>query len=153
MPHASPNDRFFGTYKPVLDAKNRVTVPAAWRSAEMPPLMAFFDEEEGVVWLLDRGELTRLGQMVLEDESLALEDALAFREHLYSNSMDCPLDAQGRVLLPAGFVSQLGMEKGERELTMIGKGSRIEIWSCRRLAERAGGVRAGFNRVKPKIRI
>ena len=144
------NDRFFGKFDPVLDAKNRVTVPAAFRAEGMEGLMAYFDDEEGVIWLLDREEMIRMGQAALNSPEIPREDALRFREELYS-SQPCPMDAQGRLVLPADFVARLGVVGGSQKVVMVGLGARIEVRSPERHAARAAQIKSGFQRVKGKV--
>lgn len=145
------NDRFFGTFEPVLDAKNRVTVPAPWRSEGMEGLMAFFDDSDGVIWLFDREELVRMGQEVFRNPNVSRGDAKNFREHLYSTSLDCPVDAQGRLVLPAGFVARLGAVAGSQKISLVGMGPRIEVRAADRHAVRAPSTLAGFQRAKEVI--
>ncbi|MFM7182211.1 MAG: division/cell wall cluster transcriptional repressor MraZ [Verrucomicrobiales bacterium] len=144
------NDRFFGKFDPVLDAKNRVTVPAAFREEGMDGLMAYFDDEDGVIWLLDREEMMRMGQAALNTAEISREDALRFREELYS-SQPCPMDAQGRLVLPADYVARLGLTGGSQKVVMVGLGARIEVRSPDRHAVRASQAKAGFQRVKGKV--
>jgi DNA-binding transcriptional regulator/RsmH inhibitor MraZ len=144
------NDRFFGKFDPVLDAKNRVTVPAAFRAEGMDGLMAYFDDEEGVIWLLDREEMIRMGQAALNSPEISREDALRFREELYS-AQPCPMDGQGRLVLPADFVARLGITGGSQKIVMVGLGARIEVRSPERHEARAAQIKAGFQRVKGKV--
>lgn len=145
------NDRFFGKFDPVLDAKNRVTVPAAFRSEGMEGLMAFFDDEDSVIWLFDRAEMLRMGQDVFNQPEVSRAEAREFREHLFTTSQPCPMDAQGRLVLPAEFLSKLGVVGGGSKVVMVGLGARIEVRAAERHAERASKTLAGFQRVKGKV--
>lgn len=142
------NDRFFGTFEPVLDSKNRVTVPAAWRDAGLDNLMSFFDEEDGVIWLMGREEMIRMGQNALQQTGMAKALARSFRELLYSTSVDCPVDGQGRVVLPAGQLASLGVTPGAQKIVLVGVGPRIVVRPADKDAERKKALLAGFKQVK-----
>ena len=145
------NDRFFGKFDPVLDAKNRVTVPAAFRAEGMDGLMAFFDDEDGVIWLFDREEMLRMGQDVFNQPEVSRNEAREFREHLFTTSQPCPMDAQGRLVLPAEFLTKLGVAGSDRKIVMVGLGARIEVRAADRHAARASRTLAGFQQVKGKV--
>lgn len=142
------NDRFFGTFDPVLDSKNRVTVPAAWRDSVLGNLMSFFEEEDGVIWLMDREELIRLGQSAIQLAGEAKALARSFRELLYSTSVDCPVDAQGRVVLPAAQLARLGVTPGANKIVLVGVGPRIVVRRVELDIQRKQELVPGYKQMK-----
>ncbi len=153
MDSTSHNIRFLGTFKPVLDPKNRVTVPAMWRKRELAGLMSLYDESSGFLWLMEYDEIVRMAEELANKPGVDEEDAHLFREHVYANAAECELDAQGRVVLPGEFVARLGPSKDERELTMVVRGARILVGPTAQIAPREENAKDGFNRVKGKVRL
>jgi len=61
------------------------------------------------------------------NELLALKgsDANKLRKAIFSNSVDCEIDAQGRILLPSEYRD---FAKISREVAFIGMCDHAEIW-------------------------
>jgi MraZ protein len=117
---------FKGTYRHRIDAKGRLPVPAAFRR-----LLAQSGTSAVVVTVLDQclaayptHEWSRLeSQLVALPPFSAPVKALSRR--LASHAMDCPLDVQGRILLPAALRASA---KLAREAVVAGVLNRFEIW-------------------------
>jgi len=54
------------------------------------------------------------------------QEVISFLRYLMGGAVDCPLDGQGRVLIPQSLRNHARIN---RELIMIGMLTRIEIWS------------------------
>lgn len=54
------------------------------------------------------------------------QEVVSFLRYLMGGAVDCPLDGQGRVLIPQSLRSHARID---RELIMIGMLTRIEIWA------------------------
>jgi len=117
---------FKGSYRHRIDPKGRLPVPAAFRR-----ILAEGGSSTLVVTLLDQclaayptHEWSRL-----ESQLVALppfsRPVKALSRLLSSRAMDCPLDVQGRILLPAPLraAARLG-----REAVVAGVLNRLEIW-------------------------
>jgi MraZ protein len=117
-----------GLYRHRIDPKGRIPIPAAFRRA-------LGDASAVVVTPLDQclaayppSEWARL-----EDQLRALpafsKPAKSLTRLLTSRAVDCELDVQGRILLPAALraVAEL-----DREALVIGVLNRIEVWSPER---------------------
>ena len=50
----------------------------------------------------------------------------AFVRYFFSGASECPLDRQGRILIPPSLREFAGLEK---EVVLAGLANRIEIWS------------------------
>jgi transcriptional regulator MraZ len=117
---------FKGAYRHRIDAKGRLPVPAAFRRR-----LAESGTSSVVVTVLDQclaayptQEWSRLeSQLVALPPFSAPVKALSRR--LASQAMDCPLDVQGRILLPAALRDSA---KLTREAVVAGVLNRFEIW-------------------------
>ena len=115
---------FLGTYEPKLDDKGRVILPARFRE----------DMEGGIV--LTRGQehciyafpAQEFEQMTLElrRAPLSSKQARDYVRVLLSGAYKEVPDKQGRITLPPDLRKYAGLD---RELTVIGAGSRAEIWN------------------------
>lgn len=54
------------------------------------------------------------------------QEVISFLRYLMGGAVDCPLDGQGRVLIPQSLRNHARIDK---ELIMIGMLTRIEIWA------------------------
>lgn len=115
---------FLGTYEPKLDDKGRVILPARFRE----------DLEGGIV--LTRGQehciyafpAQEFEQMTVElrRAPLSSKQARDYIRVLLSGAYKEVPDKQGRITLPPDLRKYAGLD---RELTVIGAGSRAEIWN------------------------
>ena len=110
-----------GKYFHTVDAKGRVSMPAKFRDS----LGGQF------VLSCGRGQCLQIYSMEewmkFMEKLLALKgsDANKLRKAILSNSVDCEIDAQGRILLPAEYRS---FAKILREVAFIGMCDHAEIW-------------------------
>lgn len=116
-----------GTFEHTLDGKGRVTLPARFRDffragaylARMPGLEQAIRvyTEEG--WAdFERKNIERL------DEFNNPEDRRLQRS-IYSNLAHVEPDKQGRVLVPAQFIEELGLNG---KVLIVGNRTHLEIW-------------------------
>jgi MraZ protein len=120
---------FKGTYRHRIDPKGRLPVPAAFRRAlaDRAPRL--------VVTVLDQclaayppSEWSRLESQLRALPAFS-KPAKALTRLLTSRAVDCELDVQGRILLPAPL--RLGAQL-DREALVIGVLNRFEVWAPER---------------------
>jgi MraZ protein len=111
-----------------MDSKGRVSMPASFRSelqahGDLPPILTTLVDSPAVGvyaherWLEIEQRLASMSQMQPEVQ--------AVQRLLVSSAVECPIDGQGRVLIPPHLREHAGLE---REVTIAGLGRRIEIW-------------------------
>ena len=71
-------------------------------------------------------------------------DVQAFVRFMVSGATECPIDGQGRSLLPAYLREHAQLE---REVTIMGAGDRIEIWNKSALDENLARTQEDFRRI------
>ncbi|GAB6118016.1 division/cell wall cluster transcriptional repressor MraZ [Thermoanaerobacter brockii subsp. lactiethylicus] len=113
-----------GQYEHTIDAKGRVIIPAKFR------------EELGEKFVLTKGLDNCLFVYSLEEWKnieaklktlpLTKKDARAFTRFFLAGAVECEIDKQGRILIPANLREHAKIEK---DVIFIGVSTRVEIWS------------------------
>ncbi len=57
--------------------------------------------------------------------SMVKKEDIVFKRHLVGSAEECPIDAQGRILIPSGLRDYAGLKK---KCLLVGIVDRIEIW-------------------------
>ena len=122
--------RFTGRAEHALDDKSRLVVPARFRErlgakfivtiAAPEPCLALYPQ---ATW---EGFCERLEAAAVKDDRYR-----RLVRHLFANSDEVTLDAQGRLLIPAPLRAYASIE---RDAVSIGSLTRVEIWAKERLS-------------------
>ncbi len=121
---------FRGRYEHTVDIKGRTSIPSKFREV----LSANYDERlimtnfDGCLWAYPAVEWQRIEDHVSSLPQMKPE-VKAFQRAFISAASDCPIDKQGRILLPQTLRDYAGIE---RDLVFVGMTKRIEIWSVER---------------------
>ena len=114
---------FLGTHQPRLDDKGRLILPAKFRERLASGLVVTRGQER-CLYVFPMEEFMR----VADDLKAAPDTSKAVRDYLrvfLSGASDEIPDKQGRVTIPATLREYAGLS---RECTVIGAGSRLELW-------------------------
>ena len=120
---------FQGRHEHVLDEKGRTSLPKGFRtvieesSGESPWITTFGGEDLYLVILPDpmfKAIAENLGSLDLIDM-----DAESLRETILGEAEACPVDKQGRFLIPPSLRSLAGLD---RDIVIKGVGTHIQIW-------------------------
>lgn len=116
---------FSGEFRFSLDEKKRLTVPSRWRAGGL--------SEVFIIRSLNRGCLAAVTQEMLEalgeeaaSQAGTVADHRTFKDHFFSKAVTCPIDSQGRMVLPEDLCRFAGIKK---ELVLAGGGSKFDIWN------------------------
>lgn len=114
---------FLGTHTPRLDDKGRLFLPAKFRERLSTGLVVTRGQER-CLYVFPMDEFVKVTQQMQEAPTTnrAVRDYI--RVFLSGASDEIP-DKQGRVSVPAHLRQYAGLT---RECTVIGTGSRVEIW-------------------------
>ena len=122
---------FKGRYSHTLDAKGRLSIPSKFREVlsehqedililtNFDSCLLGFTQEE---WRLMEEKVR--GQSMFS--TMLRKDMRAFVRYFFSGASECPLDRQGRILIPPSLREFAELEK---EVVVAGLANRIEIWS------------------------
>ena len=133
-----------------IDAKNRMSLPAGFRQElhrrdpDRAPILTNAHECLELHPFSDWEEYER--QIV----SMATIDpkAQAYTRMMVSGAVECPIDKQGRILVPPHLreFAQL-----DREVTVAGVGTKIELWDAARFATNLIHTQANYEDVAHEL--
>ncbi|WP_077622116.1 division/cell wall cluster transcriptional repressor MraZ [Sediminibacillus massiliensis] len=115
---------FMGEFQHNIDTKGRIIVPAKFRDGlgdnfvltrGLDQCLFAYPENE---WRLLEEKLKKL--------PLTKKDARAFTRFFFSGAVECEIDKQGRINIPAPLRKYAELDK---ECVVIGVSNRIEFWA------------------------
>lgn len=121
---------FLGTHTPRLDVKGRLILPAKFRE-QLEPGVILTRGQERCIYVFTVAGFERIHEQ-LRNAPLSSKQARDYIRVFLSGASDEVPDKQGRVTIPQNLRDYAGLE---RELTVIGAGSRAEIWDSGAWAE------------------
>jgi MraZ protein len=114
---------FLGTYTPRLDDKGRLILPARFRS-QLAPGLVMTRGQERCLFLLPMDEFRRMHEQIRQAPVTSKQARDYLRVFLSGASDEMP-DKQGRITIPSMLRTYAGLD---REVAVIGAGTRVEIW-------------------------
>ncbi len=114
---------FLGTHTPRLDDKGRLFLPAKFRD-KLAGGLVMTRGQERCLYVFPMDEFVKITQRFQEAPTSSKAARDYMRVFLSGASDEIP-DKQGRVTVPAALRQYAGLE---RECTVIGTGSRVEVW-------------------------
>lgn len=117
---------FRGRYVHTIDAKNRMSLPAPFRQelqrrSDHAPILTNAHECLDLYayedWLAFEESIVGIASVDPE--------AQAYARMLISGATECPIDKQGRILVPPHLREHAALQ---REVTVAGVGPKIELW-------------------------
>jgi MraZ protein len=140
---------FRGRFVHTIDTKGRISIPSGFRmelerrSQRAPILTNAF----GCLHLYPFEDWCEVERKIVENETEDL-DFQAFQRMMISGATECPIDKQGRLLLPQYLREHAGLE---REVTIAGVGPRIEIWDKARFDAELLKTQARFHEISSTV--
>jgi len=116
---------FLGTHAPKLDEKGRIILPAKFRD-ELASGLVLTRGQEHCVYVFSQREFEALHEKIRQAPVTSKQARDYLRVFLSGASGEVP-DKQNRVTIPAALRSYAGLD---RDLVVIGAGSRAEIWDA-----------------------
>lgn len=114
---------FLGTHTPRLDEKGRLFLPAKFRD-KLAGGLVMTRGQERCLYVFPMDEFATITQKFQEAPTSSKAARDYMRVFLSGASDEIP-DKQGRVTVPAALRQYAGLD---RECTVIGAGSRVEVW-------------------------
>lgn len=137
---------FLGTYSPRLDEKGRLILPAKYRE-ELAEGVVLTRGQERCLYVFSAREFERVHEQ-LRAAPLASKQARDYIRVFLSGASDEVPDKQGRVTIPLPLREYAGLD---RELAVIGAGSRAEIWDAQAWNEYLAEKEAAFSETEEEV--
>jgi MraZ protein len=116
---------FLGTYEPRLDEKGRIILPAKFRE-ELSSGLVLTRGQERCIYVFSAREFESMNEKIRQAPVTSKQARDYMRVFLSGASAETP-DKQHRVTIPTTLRAYAGLD---RELAVIGAGSRVEIWDA-----------------------
>lgn len=119
---------FRGRYEHTMTDKGRVSVPSRFRDL----LKSKYEEETLIITNFNKCLAAYPIQEWYEIENKVAElpqfkqEVIAFLRYLMGGAVECPIDSQGRILIPQSLRSYASLDK---DVVLIGMLNRFEVWS------------------------
>lgn len=130
---------FLGTHAPRLDEKGRLFMPAKFRD-ELAAGLVITKGQERCLFVFAQAEFARLAEG-LRNDSTTGRDLRANSRVFFASASDEAMDKQGRVTIPPALRGYAGLD---RECTVIGANTRVEIWDTAAWQSYLEGNESGF---------
>jgi len=139
-----------GEYEHTIDEKNRLTLPAKFRSAFVEGVV-LTRGLDGCLQAYRRPDWDRLVESRLAPLDPFSKEARRMQRFLFAGASETDLDKQGRVMIPAALLAHA---KLQRDVVVAGVHDHLEIWDRaawrRELAEVEGSAEDVAERIAAK---
>ena len=143
--------RFRSKFDHTLDDKGRLSFPSRFREVlrryESEILIAILWDTHVRVYPL--AEWENIENKLKAGDDRNFEDLDKIIRYFESESFECVLDKQGRILLPAALRADLGLK---RDIVLIGMIDRVEIWDKDTWSVERQANREHFGELKANIK-
>lgn len=120
---------FTGEYSHSLDKKGRLIIPSKFREILSERYEDKFIITRGLdtcLFLYPPGEWAELEKKIRELPTISNPSARALKRYFSSGGMECTIDKQGRIMIPANLREHAQINK---EVVIVGNIEKIEIWA------------------------
>ncbi len=117
---------FRGLYEHSLDSKDRLTIPARFRSA-LADGVVLSKSFDACVWVQTAESFEALADRFLSPHSPFGMDARKLRRRFHGGSSDETLDSAGRIRIPKNLIEHAGLDGA---CVIVGTGEYLEIWNA-----------------------
>ena len=135
-----------GTYTPRLDEKSRLILPAKFRE-ELAEGLVLTRGQERCIYVFSAREFERVHEQ-MRSAPLSSRQARDYIRVFLSGASDEVPDKQGRVTVPVPLRQYAGLD---RELAVVGAGSRAEIWDAAAWQQSLEEQEAAFSNTEEEV--
>jgi MraZ protein len=112
-----------GQHRYQLDGKGRIALPARFREPFADGVYLTLGQD-GCLFAYPREEWRRRSDEV-RSSPLSGQEGRSYARMFFGNAERADLDAQGRLVIPAGLRARVGLSA---EVVVVGVGERLELW-------------------------
>ncbi len=137
---------FLGTYTPKLDDKGRLILPAKFRD-ELAEGLVVTRGQDRCLYVFSANEFAAMHERLREAPITSKQGRDYLRVFLSGAHAETP-DKQHRVTIPPALRQYAGLE---RDLAVIGAGSRAEIWDAETWQRYLAEQEAAFSEIQEEV--
>lgn len=137
---------FLGTFSPKLDEKGRLILPAKFRE-ELSHGLVVTRGQERCLYVFSRDEFEAVHDRI-RNAPLTSKQGRDYLRVFLSGAHDETPDKQHRITLPTALREYAGLD---RDLVVIGAGTRAEIWNAQAWQEYLATQEASFADVEEEV--
>lgn len=137
---------FLGEYQHSLDAKGRITIPSKFRE-QLGDKFVVTKGLENCIFLYSLTEWQSI-ENKLRTLPFTRADVRSFARFFFSGASELEIDKQGRSVLPANLREYALIDK---DLIIIGVGSRAEIWAVENWEKYIQGAEASYEEIAASL--
>ncbi len=137
---------FMGEYQHNIDGKGRLIIPARLRE-ELGERSVLTRGLENCLFLFSGSEWEEMSGK-LRALPMTSGDARAFSRFFFSGAAECEFDKQGRIMIPGTLRAYASLE---RDVTIVGVSSRVEIWDQTRWQEYIAKAETSYSEIAEQI--
>ncbi|MGR4009592.1 division/cell wall cluster transcriptional repressor MraZ [Leucobacter sp. 1207-22] len=137
---------FLGTFTPRLDEKGRLILPAKFR-AELADGLVITRGQEHCLYVFSEREFAEMHDRIRQAPVTSKQARDYLRVFLSGAHPDSP-DKQHRVTIPQSLRDYAGLD---RELAVIGAGSRAEIWDAEAWTRYLSEQESAFSEIEEEV--
>ncbi|MGA3169918.1 MAG: hypothetical protein ABSE62_02795 [Chthoniobacteraceae bacterium] len=115
---------FSGEFRPALDEKKRLTIPARWRSDSLQDLYIVKSRGRGCLLAMPQAVLHGMGEKAAT-LAPSVADHQTFKDQFFASAFFCPVDSQGRMVLTEELCRFAGIKK---DVVLAGGDTKFDIW-------------------------
>jgi MraZ protein len=131
---------FLGEFQHSLDAKGRIILPSKFR-ALLESGLVISRGLDNCLWVMAQGDWNAWFERLREQMRIGDPRQRGFARFIFSGASEDRPDKQGRVSVPENLRKFAGLE---REISVIGAGTRIEIWNRERWERKSAEAAEGM---------
>lgn len=135
-----------GEFRPKLDDKNRLILPAKFR-ADFSEGMVLTRGQEKCIYAFPTAEFAEIYDKVRQ-APVSSRQARNYLRMFLSGASDEAMDKQNRVTIPQSLREYAGLEK---DLAVIGVGTRLEIWDVDAWAEFIAAEEENYSDIEEEV--
>jgi MraZ protein len=113
-----------GEYTHTMDEKNRVSLPAKFRS-ELGKKVIITPGLDDCLFVFTLKEWNKIEEK-LSNSSILHGDSRGFSRYMFGGATETDIDSTGRILIPDFLKERVSLKS---KVVIIGVSSRLEIWS------------------------
>lgn len=121
--------KFTGQYRHGVDPKNRITIPADWRSGEEGVLYVRLHSSGNHAIVMSPAELDKIVAGIEARADVPEPTRLAWKRQVASGAHRCSVDKQGRMVLPPEICAKAALQG---EVLLAGVIGQFQIWNSQR---------------------